>query len=116
MENSDSYIFLDDQITQKTRFYTDPIDIITIYDSNSIRVAMQKLLHYHGNGYHLAGYLSYELGMHLESKLNVLGSEISDEPLMHFGVFNSFSEHAPIDCLYTSENIDLKLSGSNLHH
>ena len=46
MENSDSYIFLDDQITQKTRFYTDPIDIITIYDSNSIRVAMQKLLHY----------------------------------------------------------------------
>ena len=112
MENSDSYIFLDDQITQKTRFYTDPIDIITIYDSNSIRVAMQKLLHYHGNGYHLAGYLSYELGMHLESKLNVLGSEISDEPLMHFGVFNSFSEHAPIDCLYTSENIDLKLKPS----
>ena len=112
MENSNSYIFLDDQITQKTRFYTDPIDIITIYDSNSIRVAMQKLLHYHGNGYHLAGYLSYELGMHLESKLNVLGSEISDEPLMHFGVFNSFSEHAPIDCLYTSENIDLKLKPS----
>lgn len=112
MENSDSYIFLDDQITQKTRFYTDPIDIITIYDSNSIRLAMQKLLHYHGNGYHLAGYLSYELGMHLESKLNVLGSEISDEPLMHFGVFNSFSEHAPIDCLYTSENIDLKLKPS----
>jgi para-aminobenzoate synthetase/4-amino-4-deoxychorismate lyase len=112
MENSDSYIFLDDQITQKTRFYTDPIDIITIYDSNSIRVAMQKLLHYHGNGYHLAGYLSYELGMHLESKLNVLGSEISDEPLMHFGVFNSFSENAPIDCLYTSENIDLKLKPS----
>ena len=112
MENSDSYIFLDDQITQKTRFYKDPIDIITIYDSNSIRVAMQKLLHYHGNGYHLAGYLSYELGMHLESKLNVLGSEISDEPLMHFGVFNSFSEHAPIDCLYTSENIDLKLKPS----
>tara|TARA_Y100000385_G_scaffold84347_1_gene86499 strand:- start:162 stop:1925 length:1764 start_codon:yes stop_codon:yes gene_type:complete len=112
MENSDSYIFLDDQITQKTRFYTDPIDIITIYDSNSIRLAMQKLLHYHGNGYHLAGYLSYELGMHLESKLNVLGSEISDEPLMHFGVFNSFSEHAPIDCLYTSENIDLNLKPS----
>ena len=50
--------------------------------------------------------------MHLESKLNVLGSEISDEPLMHFGVFNSFSEHAPIDCLYTSENIDLKLKPS----
>ena len=112
MENSDSYIFLDDQITQKTRFYTDPIDIITIYDSNSIHVAMQKLLHYHGNGYHLAGYLSYELGIHLESKLNILGSEISDEPLMHFGVFNSFSEHAPIDCLYTSENIDLNLKPS----
>ena len=112
MENSDSYIFLDDQITQKTRFYTDPIDIITIYDSNSIRLAMQKLLHYHGNGYHLAGYLSYELGIHLESKLNILGSEISDEPLMHFGVFNSFSEHAPIDCLYTSENIDLNLKPS----
>ena len=29
--------------------------------------------------------------------------------LLHFGVFNSFSEHAPIDCLYTSENIDLHL-------
>ena len=112
MENSDSYIFLDEKKKKKTRFYTDPIDIITIYDSNSIRLAMQKLLHYHGNGYHLAGYLSYELGMHLESKLNVLGSEISDEPLMHFGVFNSFSEHAPIDCLYTSENIDLNLKPS----
>jgi para-aminobenzoate synthetase/4-amino-4-deoxychorismate lyase len=72
MENYDSYIFLDDQITQKTRFYSDPIDIITVYDSNSIHAAMQKLMHYHGNGYHLAGYLSYELGMHLESKLNVL--------------------------------------------
>lgn len=109
MENYDSYIFLDDQITQKTRFYTNPIDIITVYDSGLIHAAMQKLMHYHGNGYHLAGYLSYELGMHLESKLNVLASEISDEPLLHFGVFNSFSEHAPIDCLYTSENIDLNL-------
>ena len=79
---------------------------------NSIHVSHAETLHYHGNGYHLAGYLSYELGMHLESKLNVLGSEISDEPLLHFGVFNSFSEHAPIDCLYTSENIDLKLKPS----
>jgi para-aminobenzoate synthetase/4-amino-4-deoxychorismate lyase len=69
-------------------------------------------MYYHSNGYHLAGYLSYELGMHLESKLNVLISEISDEPLLHFGVFNSFSEHAPIDCLYTSENIDLNLKPS----
>ena len=112
MENYDSYIFLDDQITQKTRFYSDPIDIITVYDSNSIHSAMQKLMYYHSNGYHLAGYLSYELGMHLESKLNVLISEISDEPLLHFGVFNSFSEHAPIDCLYTSENIDLNLKPS----
>ena len=112
MENYDSYIFLDDQITQKTRFYSDPIDIITVYDSNSIHTAMQKLMYYHSNGYHLAGYLSYELGMHLESKLNVLISEISDEPLLHFGVFNSFSEHAPIDCLYTSENIDLNLKPS----
>ena len=112
MENYDSYIFLDDQITQKTRFYTNPIDIITVYDSGLIHAAMQKLMHYHSNGYHLAGYLSYELGMHLESKLNVLISEISDEPLLHFGVFNSFSEHAPIDCLYTSENIDLNLKPS----
>jgi hypothetical protein len=47
MENYDSYIFLDDQITQKTRFYSDPIDIITVYDSNSIHTAMQKLMYYH---------------------------------------------------------------------
>ena len=84
MENSDSYIFLDDQITQKTRFYSDPIDIITVYDSNSIHSAMQKLMIIMRNGYHLAGYLSYELGMHLEAKLNVLVSEISDEPLTAF--------------------------------
>ena len=109
MINSEPYIFLDDQITQKTRFYSKPIDIITVYDAESIHSAMQKLIEYHENGYHLAGYFSYELGMLLEPKLKALVSEISEEPLLHFGVFNVFSEHAPIDCIYTCKNINLHL-------
>jgi len=51
MINSKPYIFLDDQITQKTRFYSKPIDIITVnketgkvtfYDAKSDRTSRHK--------------------------------------------------------------------------
>ena len=109
MSQAAPYILLDDQITHRLRYYTQPIDIVEAHEAEGVEAALSKLKDYHGQGYYLAGYLSYDLGFVLESKLARLMPERSDGPLLQFGVFKSVSSHVPAACLYSSKTIDLKL-------
>lgn len=84
------YVLLDDQITGDVRRFSDPVDIITIYDPADISSAFATLQDYRESGYYLAGYVSYELGYALEPKLAPLMPSDRDGPLLQYGVF-----HAP---------------------
>lgn len=110
MSPSAPYILLDDQMTHELRYYADPIDIVEAYEVDSAKAALDKLKNYHTQGYYLAGYLSYDLSFALEPKLARLMPENREGPLLQFGIFKSVSNHAPVECLYTSKSIDLKLT------
>lgn len=109
MSQAAPYILLDDQISHRLRYYTQPIDIVEAHEAEGVEAALSKLKDYHGQGYYLAGYLSYDLGFVLEPKLTRLMPERRDGPLLQFGVFKSVSSHVPAACLYSSKTIDLKL-------
>jgi len=96
------YILLDDQISHELRYYAAPIDIVQAQSVDEVADALKKLKDYHAKGYYLAGYLSYDLGFALETKLGPLMPEERNAPLLQFGVFETVSDHAPPGCLYTS--------------
>ena len=91
MSQAAPYILLDDQISHRLRYYTQPIDIVKAHEAEGVEAALSKLKDYHDQGYYLAGYLSYDLGFVLEPKLARLMPERRDGPLLQFGVFKSVS-------------------------
>jgi len=103
------YILLDDLATQKQRFYTDPVDIITAETQSGIGPAFDRLHRYHEQGFYLAGYLSYDLGLVIEPKLLPLAPKKPAIPFLQFGVFKGFSADAPVDCLYSSTRPEITL-------
>ena len=107
-----AYILLDDQLTHQQRFYTNPIDIITARTPEDLSAAFAKLITYQKQGLHLAGYLSYELGLTFESKLTPLLRDNLQTPLLHFGVFKAVSFHAPTQYLYQADTPELTLKPS----
>ena len=98
-----TYILLDDQLAHKQRYYTNPVDVITAHAPEDIDAAFTKLMAYQKQGLHLAGYLSYELGLTFEPKLKPLLQDNLPTPLLHFGVFKSVSFKAPTEYLYKSD-------------
>lgn len=110
MSASAAYILLDDQITHELRYYTDSIDIIEAYEAHEVETALTKLKTYHSQGYYLAGYMAYELGLALEPKLARLMPRTRSGPLLQFGVFKSVSDQPPIECLYTASPPNISLT------
>jgi len=104
------YILLDDQLTHTQRYYTHPVDIVSTHDPNNIDRAFETLMAYHAQGYHLAGYLSYELGLIFEPKLTPLLSKNRPTPLLHFGIFETVRSTPPTDYLYSAKSPNLKIS------
>ncbi len=103
------YILLDDQLTHQQRFYTNPVDIITAETPDEVKSAFEKLTEFHEKGFHLAGYLSYELGLVLEPKLRQLLPPERATPLLQFGVFESLSNLPPTEYLYKADISELNL-------
>lgn len=104
-----AYILLDDQLTHQQRFYTNPINVITAHTPKDLPAAFAKLIAYQKQGLHLAGYLSYELGLTFEPKLAPLLRDNLQTPLLHFGIFKSVSSHAPTHYLYKADTPELTL-------
>lgn len=103
------YILFDDQLTHEQRFYTNSVDIITAETADEVKSAFEKLTEFHEKGFHLAGYLSYELGLVLEPKLRQLLPRDRATPLLQFGVFESLSGLPPTEYLYKADIAELNL-------
>ena len=105
-----SYIFLDDQLTNTQRYYTDPVDILIADDPGDIDDIFTKLTQYHQEGYFIAGYLSYDLGYVFEDALSHRLAPKRPTPLLNFGIFKTFERQAPTQLLYSSQAPDLTLT------
>ena len=105
-----SYIFLDDQLTNTQRYYTDPVDILMADDPGDIDDIFAKLTQYHQEGYFIAGYLSYDLGYLFEDALSHRLAPKRPTPLLNFGIFKTFERQAPTQLLYSSQAPDLTLT------
>ena len=104
-----SYVVLDDQLGGTVRRYTKPVAIITTYKAREIAEAFASLQRYHQDGYHLAGYIAYEMGYALEPKLAELMPENFDKPLLQIGVFKGYSTEAIKPCeTSTPPSLNLK--------
>ena len=105
-----SYIFLDDQLTNTQRYYTDPVDILIADDPGDIDDIFAKLTQYHQEGYFIAGYLPYDLGYVFEDALSHRLAPKRPTPLLNFGIFKTFERQAPTQLLYSSQAPDLTLT------
>jgi para-aminobenzoate synthetase/4-amino-4-deoxychorismate lyase len=90
------YIYFEDQLAEggpwKQRLYQNPIEIVTAWEAEEVGPALERLQTFHSQGRYLAGYFAYELGYLLEGTLMHLLPENRSEPLLQFGVFNSYEQ------------------------
>jgi len=105
----DAIVFLDDSITPAPRFYKTPLQIIRADRPEQIEAAFTALAAAHKAGHYLAGYMSYDLGLWLEPKLTHRLPENRSHPLICFGVFDGYDNHAPAELLYTSKAPEIAL-------
>lgn len=92
---TEPYVYLEDQIAGKERFYGAPARRITAHRLEDVEpcfVAMAECL---DQGLHLAGYASYELGYGLEPKLTALLPAERSTPLLAFGAFETVQHQRP---------------------
>lgn len=93
------YVFLDDQVSKKQRYYSHPKTIITANTSAEVEPALESLQSAIDRGAYLAGYFSYELGYELEPSLRSMRTKTPNGPLLQFGVFDTYSSAPPVlDC------------------
>ena len=78
-------------VTQKqatTYFYENPTKLITVYSPAELEQGFASIEKAVTEGFHVAGWMSYEAGLCLEQKLLELVPEKLDFPLLKMGVFN----------------------------
>jgi len=109
ISNMSHYVLLDDQKSGVTRYFENPVEIITAITEDDIQPAFEAIETHRKNGHYLAGYFSYELGYLLEPSLRENYKE-SSAPLLQIGVFEGPPNLAPADKLYTSKPVSLALS------
>jgi para-aminobenzoate synthetase/4-amino-4-deoxychorismate lyase len=107
--NSAPYIFLDDQVTLAQRFYDAPVEIITAQVMTDIAPAMDKLETYLAQGYHAAGYISYEAGYAFEPKKFSAHNRLGGTPLLQFGIFSGYTSALPPGLPDAANDLDLNL-------
>lgn len=103
------YVLLDDQKTGITRYFSEPLDVITAFKKNDIADAFELIEKHRQSGRYLAGFFAYELGYLLEPSLEAR-LKSSDSPLLQIGVFKDPPKPAPAELLYRAEPIDLTLA------
>lgn len=94
---AERFVLLDDQISKIVRRYSDPVAIIRADNAHEVETAFAQITAYNARGFHLAGYLAYELGYLLEPRLEPLRSLSTETPLIHFGVFRDVTHTPPTE-------------------
>ncbi len=74
------------------RLYVDPVEVVVTRRMDEVATALEALRTATRGGLHAAGYLAYEAGHALESKLMPLVTDVADAPLLWFGLFRGFEE------------------------
>ncbi|WP_310533625.1 aminodeoxychorismate synthase component I [Novosphingobium sp.] len=89
------FILLDDARSEgasPARFYRDPVELVIARRGDEVLPALDKLAALHAAGHHLAGWMAYEAGLALESRLARLsdGRTGAAGPLLWFGAFAGY--------------------------
>lgn len=84
-------LFLEDNRSghnsQAAYYYQNPIEIITARTPKELIKAFESIQTKMDEGFHVAGWISYEAGYCLEEKLHTLIPEELEQPLLKMGVF-----------------------------
>ena len=92
MHISAPYVLIDDATTSGcAQVFSDPVEVLRCDAPGDVPATLAKIEQVVAEGYHVAGYLAYELGYTLEPKLTPLVPTKRDIPLIWMGVF-----HAPM--------------------
>jgi len=102
-----SYVLLDDQKTGISRYFSDPVDIITVFDDADLEEAFELVESHLSEGKYLAGSVSYEFGYLLEPAFKELAPTNPKTPLLQFGVFEASPNSAPPEFLYSKTQPEL---------
>ena len=87
-------VLLDDVRSGLMRLFTNPAWIVTVHEAEEVEDALKTISRLVNDGFHAAGYLSYELGYALEQRLLPLMPAKRHVPLLWFGMFRTFEEIA----------------------
>jgi len=86
------FVLLDDARTTGAglaRLYRDPVEIVTATRIDQVMPALERLARAQAEGLHAAGYIGYEAGAALETR--VPPCDGTGEPLLWFGLFDGFA-------------------------
>lgn len=88
---SESFVLLDDSSGNGGRslFFRDPDEVICAETAGEVDAALRRVEAALARGYHVAGFLAYELGYVLEPKLAALMPENRKVPLLWLGVYGA---------------------------
>ncbi len=101
--------------------YDDPLEIINVTNPSDLKNAFAQIQTALDQGFHVAGYISYEAGYWFENKLKSLMPEKLGFPLLYMGIFKSrdiLNSHDADDywreyddaTAYSIDNINLSLN------
>jgi len=99
------------QFEKKPRLFSNPEFIISCFDPSLIIHSFQDMERALSDGYHLAGFLSYEAGYCFEEKL--VRRAFYDFPLLYFGAYKEVNNKAELSRLPLEElpeNLRLNIS------
>lgn len=96
------FILLDDARSEgasPARFYRDPVELVIARRADEVLPALDRLAALHAAGHHLAGWIAYEAGLALESRLAPLADARTGAagPLLWFGAFAGYETIAAAD-------------------
>jgi len=90
METKAPFLLFDDAKMQaEARVYTDPVRILSCCEPEKVTETLNQIEDAIKEGFHVAGYLAYELGYLLEDKLAPLRPVNLHQPLIWMGVFKT---------------------------
>ena len=96
MKMSTPFVLFDDaQMQADARLYTAPLRILSCSNPKDVGETLAQIDQVLKDGFHVAGYLAYELGYLLEDKLAPLIDTAQEQPLIWMGVFKEAQTLSP---------------------